>query len=163
MGPTASSFRDHGRSLVDRQAPGRVYASGEDVTQIMEVAKEVREPPRKATRSARKTSKRSESLFLAPPMVVDATSTNGRIAADTNEVRRRRVGGLARGVLVSGFDGFQGKEEEDYVDHSPGSFRRTGEANKDELSGERQRRTNEARLAIDVGCDEIVQPERGRH
>ena len=66
-------------------------------------------------------------------------------------------------ALVSGIDGFQGKEEEDYVDYSPGSFRRTEEANKDELSGGRQRRTNEARLAIDVGCDEIVKPQRDVH
>ena len=56
VGPTASSFHDHGRSGVDGQAPGCVYASGEDATQIMEVVKEVRELPRKPTRSARKTS-----------------------------------------------------------------------------------------------------------
>ena len=56
---------------VDHQALGSVYASCQDVTQIIEVAEEVREPPRKATRSARKTS---ESLFLAPVMVADATS-----------------------------------------------------------------------------------------
>ena len=74
VGPTASSFHDHGRSGVDGQAPGCVYASGEDATQIMEVVKEVRELPRKPTRSARKTSERSESLFLASAMVADATS-----------------------------------------------------------------------------------------
>ena len=73
-GPTASSFHDHGPSGVDRQAPGCVYVSGEDVTQIMEVVEEVREPPRKATKSARKTSERSESLYLAPAMVTDITS-----------------------------------------------------------------------------------------
>ena len=42
VSPTASSFYDHGRSGVDCQAPGCVYAPGEVVTQIMEVAEEVR-------------------------------------------------------------------------------------------------------------------------
>ena len=74
VGPTASSFHDHGHSGIDRQAPGCVYASGEDITQRMEVVEKVREPPRKATRGARKTSERSESLFLAPAMVADVTS-----------------------------------------------------------------------------------------
>ena len=88
--PTASSLHDYGRSGVDRQAPGCVYVSGEDVTQSMEVAEEVREPPRKATRGTRKTSERSESLFLAPAMVADATSPmagllRARVRSDDEE------------------------------------------------------------------------------
>ena len=82
-----------------------------------------------------------------------------------SEVRRRRVGRFARVALVSGLDGFQGKEEEDH-DYSPGtsgSFRRTDDANKDELGGGHQRRANEARPSIDEDCDDIVQPQTDVH
>lgn len=74
VGPTASSSYDHGRSRVDRQAPGRVSAPGEAISNRRETTEEDMEPPRRVTRGSQKIANRSDSVFLAPAIVADAIS-----------------------------------------------------------------------------------------
>nr|XP_033188906.1 uncharacterized protein LOC117156201 [Bombus vancouverensis nearcticus] len=101
VGPAASISRDHGRSRVDRQAPGRVYTTGDgtagerrrittgghpedDRTETAE------EPPRKATRRSPRAANRSEYVFLAPTTMDDGTTplaggSRGRARSDDEE------------------------------------------------------------------------------
>nr|XP_033188909.1 uncharacterized protein LOC117156205 [Bombus vancouverensis nearcticus] len=101
VGPAASISRDHGRSGVDRQAPGRVTTTGDgtagerrrittgghpedDRTETAE------EPPRKATRRSLRAANRSEYVFLAPATMDDGTSpvaggSRGRARSDDEE------------------------------------------------------------------------------
>ncbi|XP_050479292.1 uncharacterized protein LOC126868117 [Bombus huntii] len=101
VGPAASISRDHGRSRVDRQAPGRVSTTGDETTgerrritagghsedDRMETAEE---PPRKATRRSLRAANRSEYVFLAPATMDDGTSpmaggSRGRARSDDEE------------------------------------------------------------------------------
>ena len=69
VGPTTSSSYDHGRSGVDRQAPERIITPGEARSLYSE---EDMEPPRTPrTRSG----SRSDSVFLAPAPIDEATTT----------------------------------------------------------------------------------------
>ncbi|XP_033176772.1 uncharacterized protein LOC117151695 [Bombus impatiens] len=86
VGPAASTSRDHGRSRVDRQAPGRVFTPGDGTGESksrktiitggqpedsrLETAEE---PPRRATRRSPRAADRSECVFLAPATFDDGT------------------------------------------------------------------------------------------
>ncbi|XP_033362390.1 uncharacterized protein LOC117240471 [Bombus vosnesenskii] len=94
VGPTASTTRDHGRSRVDRQAPGRVSTPGDGTgdrrrttggqpednrrttggqpeDNRMETAEE---SPRRVTRRSLRAADRPEGVFLTPARLDDGTS-----------------------------------------------------------------------------------------
>jgi hypothetical protein len=75
VGPTASTFHDHCRSVLDRQVPGRVSASGEVGRNTKETKEEDGEPPKMVTRTSQRIADGSVGGFLAPAMVLDAMSS----------------------------------------------------------------------------------------
>ncbi|XP_033362398.1 uncharacterized protein LOC117240485, partial [Bombus vosnesenskii] len=101
VGPAASISRDHGRSRVDRQAPGRVSTTGDGTTGERrrittgghpedDKTETAVEPPRKATRRSLRTANGSEYVFLAPATMDDGTSpvaggSRGRARSDDEE------------------------------------------------------------------------------